>query len=237
MGIKPFWDTHHIVLQCIITIVKTTIIAAWDRQAAPRLRTCFSHAWAGKFNRLPILQMELLAAPGFRPLHFAIWTFLNHMTTISQGNQPPLHPKPQRDWGFSAARTWHPQSFASLVVFGYGFWWKPKKHQIAWAFMIFQTNDQTNYKIWHDMTIYDHKWPMFKIHYWHNHDYHHHVTHPYMSLDVLPEPSSPNQVMSTRVPVAHPQHPVLCSYLYLSVYLISCFIALWGYMQVQTKTN
>ena len=55
--------------------------------------------------------------------------------------------------------------------------------------------------------------------------------------DVLPEPSSPNQVMSTRVPVAHPQHPVLCSYLYLSVYLISCFIALWGYMQVQTKTK
>ena len=152
MGIKPFWDTHHIVLQCIITIVKTTIIAAWDRQAAPRLRTCFSHAWAGKFNRLPILQMELLAAPGFRPLHFAIWTFLNHMTTISQGNQPPLHPKPQRDWGFSAARTWHPQSFASLVVFWVG---NPKKHQIAWAFMIFQTNDQANYKIWHDMTIYD----------------------------------------------------------------------------------
>ena len=83
----------------------------------------------------------------------------------------------------------------------------------------------------------DHIWPMFKIHSWHNHDYHHHVTHPYMSLDVLPEPSSPNQVMSTRVPVAHPQHPVLCSYLYLSVYLISCFIALWGYMQVQTKTK
>ena len=140
MGIKPFWDTHHIVLQCIITIVKTTIIAAWDRQAAPRLRTCFSHAWAGKFNRLPILQMELLAAPGFRPLHFAIWTFLNHMTTISQGNQPPLHPKPQRDWGFSAARTWHPQSFASLVVFWVWLLVETQKntqlHGLSWFFKL-----------------------------------------------------------------------------------------------------
>lgn len=140
MGIKPFWDTHHIVLQCIITIEKTTIIAAWDRQAAPRLRTCFSHAWAGKFNRLPILQMELLAAPGFRPLHFAIWTFLNHMTTISQGNQPPLHPKPQRDWGFSAARTWHPQSFASLVVFWVWLLVETQKntklHGLSWFFKL-----------------------------------------------------------------------------------------------------
>ena len=185
MGIKPFWDTHHIVLQCSITKVKATIIAAWDRQAAPRLRTCFSHAWAGKFNRLPVLQMELLAAPGFRPLHFAIWTFLNHMTTISQGNLPT--PAPSEIAAGLGCQDVTSTISLRLSFLGMAFGGNPKKHQIAWAFMIFQTNDQTNYKIWHDMTIYDHKWPMFKIHYWHNHDYRHHVTHPYMSLDVLPE--------------------------------------------------
>ena len=152
MGIKPFWDTHHIVLQCIITIVKTTIIAAWDRQAAPRLRTCFSHAWAGKFNRLPILQMELLAAPGFRPLHFAIWTFLNHMTTISQGNLPT--PAPSEIAAGLGCQDVTSTISLRLSFLGMAFGGNPKKHQIAWAFMIFQTNDQTNYKIWHDMTIY-----------------------------------------------------------------------------------
>ena len=158
MGIKPFWDTHHIVLQCIITIEKTTIIAAWDRQAAPRLRTCFSHAWAGKFNRFPILQMELLAAPGFRPLHFAIWTFLNHMTTISQGNQPPLHPKPQRDWDFSAARTWHPQ-----FRFACRFWvWllvetqkNTKLHGLSWFFKLMIKLITRYGMIWPYMTIND----------------------------------------------------------------------------------
>ena len=79
-----------------------------------------------------------------------------------------------------------------------------------------------------DMTSLDMIWPMLKISYSHKHDnepsYHlPRIPCHWTYFPNYPLQTYPNQVMSTRVPVpvAYPQHPVLCNFLYLSVYILS----------------